>query len=722
MARGDNWDIPLFNRFLLAIPELQFDDDFLKAGVAMGAISEEQAAFIKRTAARTRKTRATAKKLASKDLLGRIMTIMPEIMSVPTVDFLRRHQLLGDNVAAYNALRFAFSSGRQLIPVFSKETTIMARIEAIYGAATSNYLVNFLRDLDDADIAAQRRQFLIDAGKDPEKSRLSSKQAAYIRGRLIQSILRAQRFRSAFSTIDILKATAKEAAAQRSAWAAVAVVVEGVLSDEMIKNAIRSKVIPADMVNIIWRLDQLGMSTGKYGQKIFEQSLRGWKQKGDLDTDIVNVFGAGRDLFLTVWRRTGKSFDYPSWAARSLIISEGLISPEMINFLAKTGYISPQAARLMYPAATLIRGLTRGALNRYLPSRRYRIEPGESPIVTYAKGTRRTDRAILSLLQQAAADAQRDAKKLYAAGGIGNITRAAQQRTAVANLHTRMRELWENVGHLTIFGEKEAARMALDSQDFLAKHLYGAPMGAKHDALLRGMQSSARANVDAFISREENLLPFSARIWRQIEISTGSLQKTVQKGLLRGLSAEELAKAVEHSLRPDAPGGVSYNTMRLARTEINNAFHFTQIRYTREQPWVEGYQWNKSRSHAHTDICDTYATANHDGLGRGVFKKRNVPGKPHPQCFCYLTTVTASKGDFERQLRRGSYDKYLKGAEKSPFDSAYAQATTAESAGLQFAKQAAKNSSAVLGLYLGAEMLELMRAARFGAAGGADEL
>jgi hypothetical protein len=282
--------------------------------------------------------------------------------------------------------------------------------------------------------------------------------------------------------------------------------------------------------------------------------------------------------------------------------------------------------------------------------------------------------------------------------------------------------LWENVGHLTIFGEKEAARMALDSQDFLAKSIYAKAKGTAKENLIIAMQESARANVDAFISREENLLPLSARIWRQTELSTGRLQKEIQKGLLRGLSAEELAANVGKSLKPGVAGGVSYNAMRLARTEIQNAFHFTQIRYSREQPWVEGYQWHKSRSHAHVDVCDSMATQNHDGIGHGVYKKTTVPGKPHPHCFCYITSVTASAGKFERQLRNGSYDKYLKKAEKSPFTSAYGEATTVQSAGLKFAKEAAVSSSKVAALYLGVEMLDLLSTARLGAAAGADEL
>jgi hypothetical protein len=124
------------------------------------------------------------------------------------------------------------------------------------------------------------------------------------------------------------------------------------------------------------------------------------------------------------------------------------------------------------------------------------------------------------------------------------------------------------------------------------------------------------------------------------------------------MSAKEFAASISGLLRQGT--AVNYNAMRLARTEMNNAFHFTQIRYTREMPWVDGYSWNLSGSHPSVDICNTMATANHDGIGRGVYKKGNVPGKPHPQCFCYLTTVTASNSKFEKQLLNGSYDSYLK--------------------------------------------------------------
>jgi hypothetical protein len=99
--------------------------------------------------------------------------------------------------------------------------------------------------------------------------------------------------------------------------------------------------------------------------------------------------------------------------------------------------------------------------------------------------------------------------------------------------------------------------------------------------------------------------------------------------------------------------------MRLARTELANAFHLSTIRYGREMPWVQGWKWNLSGSHGRPDICNDYANDDHDDLGPGVFKKANVPGKPHPQCLCFITAYQPSEADFIRNMKRGYYNQYM---------------------------------------------------------------
>lgn len=76
-------------------------------------------------------------------------------------------------------------------------------------------------------------------------------------------------------------------------------------------------------------------------------------------------------------------------------------------------------------------------------------------------------------------------------------------------------------------------------------------------------------------------------------------------------------------------------------------------------PWVEGMKWNLSESHPRPDPCDDFAKEDHDDLGPGIFKPGNVPPKPHPQCFCYVTAVMLDDEAFLDRLVEGRYDRFL---------------------------------------------------------------
>ena len=154
----------------------------------------------------------------------------------------------------------------------------------------------------------------------------------------------------------------------------------------------------------------------------------------------------------------------------------------------------------------------------------------------------------------------------------------------------------------------------------------------------------------------------SDRVWRLQQYTQKSILDITTQGIMSGISAVELAKQVEGFLLKRGPawttgikrsvtgrGTVAYNALRLARTEINQAYHWAQKEMAKENPMLIGQKWNLSNSHptdwppsaaymGYPEICDYRANHDHHGLGNGVFPPGEAP-PDHPNGLCYLTDV-----------------------------------------------------------------------------------
>ena len=635
-----DWNKYVLNRLFLAIPELQIDELLLNQLRNEGLVDDEDLRIAQTVRSKGKKYANLAGSMRDKSLVERLLLVAPEILSSATIDILRRWGLISPTLG--NTLRIGLRAGKAAVPGTVSEKTILERFAAAGKSVLSFETINLLRDLDNERLKGLKEG--LGFGKEDKDRR------AAINELLRQSVLRGNILRSVLSTGRLSAETIAAAKNANTVWGALTVIFDGVFSDRLLKDAIRVGAISQERYELISALSKLG---------------------------------------LNIWKKGVKAITQDSLEARMLLMSEGILSPEMITALRQMGIISDDLAKLLYPAAKGIRTVTRGRLSNHMKGIRVRVSPTESPIKSYARVTGATERQILKLLAEAAADSRKEALRLMKQPGFAKLTRAAQQRLVENALHLQMRSVWEGVGHLTIFGEKEAARAALASSDFLQNRLWKdtGKLGADYR---RTIQREANAGIDAFISRSENIHPFSRRVYKNNALARDLVSRRVNIALLRGLSAEEFAREVAGLIRPGT--AVNYNAMRLARTEINNAFHFTQIRYTREMPWVDGYVWNLSGSHPTIDICNTMAQQNHDGIGRGTYKKGNVPGKPHPHCFCYLTTVVADTKKFERQLLNGSYDPYLKNQDRMGESSGYHADYAAQ------AREVAKQGSTALGI------------------------
>jgi hypothetical protein len=164
-------------------------------------------------------------------------------------------------------------------------------------------------------------------------------------------------------------------------------------------------------------------------------------------------------------------------------------------------------------------------------------------------------------------------------------------------------------------------------------------------------------------------LKLSDRVWRTSQKARDALKVIVEDGVTRGLDARKMARQAQQYLQPGVwtplkeetrkrlgvPKDVSMEAMRLAVTEINNAFHEGTRMAWNAVPSVQGYYWRLSHTHEIIDICDDYAAYNGDGF----WSKDRVPTKPHPWCRCYIVPAVEDTDVFVERLQDWLYDPEL---------------------------------------------------------------
>jgi hypothetical protein len=185
-------------------------------------------------------------------------------------------------------------------------------------------------------------------------------------------------------------------------------------------------------------------------------------------------------------------------------------------------------------------------------------------------------------------------------------------------------------------------------------------------------------------------LNLSQRIWRVDREARDGINAVIMNGISSGSSAWDIAQQLEGYLgaNADCPrwtstrlygktkgeiasgdtggllsgnacdgSGVSYNALRLARTEIQKAHALATDRVLAQQPWVEKEQIHLSAAHPETDICNEIVEGGEKG--EGVYTVGEIELPLHPNCLCYKTAVLMDEKEFTDKLRgwmRGEQD------------------------------------------------------------------
>ncbi len=279
------------------------------------------------------------------------------------------------------------------------------------------------------------------------------------------------------------------------------------------------------------------------------------------------------------------------------------------------------------------------------------VDP-RAPLREYLRAQRRLDASLNAILQRAARDAERRVRALeLARPGIGVRVRQAQLTATLTAIRELQEELWQQgIGPLITSSLPEAQAAAVRAGELLDSVLFEALRPQQAEAMRDVARRMAQSGLITDANRQA--VELSPRVYRNAELASGAIERTIRSGIIQGLSARELAGTVRLFISPTTPGGVSYAAKRLARTELNNAFHNRQIATAQNKPWVLGAKWNLSGSHPKIDECDDFSSRDAHRLGAGVYRADDVPQKPHPHCLCFLTYETMSVDAFMDDLAR----------------------------------------------------------------------
>lgn len=269
-----------------------------------------------------------------------------------------------------------------------------------------------------------------------------------------------------------------------------------------------------------------------------------------------------------------------------------------------------------------------------------------NPLRLYLRGEQVAINEIIAALQDASADAQRRINKLETKNGIGSIVRRAQLALVKRELRAAQDSLWKSVNTGVRRASPLVANAAAEAERVLQAILFQSVGRGEPEALVLSQRAYAQRTMRTFLSRGKNGIGLSQRVYRTRQLAQGFVDRQINRVVLQGGGWQELARSVRPLIDPNTPGGVSYAAKRLARTELNNAFHTTQRDLAEQNPFVLGVRWNLSRSHPTEDKCDEYARGHSKGKPAGIYLPGECPDKPHPQCLCFTTNEMMEEDDF----------------------------------------------------------------------------
>lgn len=177
--------------------------------------------------------------------------------------------------------------------------------------------------------------------------------------------------------------------------------------------------------------------------------------------------------------------------------------------------------------------------------------------------------------------------------------------------------------------------------------------------------------LEAYWSRSKDGLFLSDKIWSKNIKYRDTMTKILQTAVAEGQDCVKTARMLDQyvlkgkqtlvdnypnmikRMKNRIPSDVSYEALRLARTEMTAAYGEGVLVAAKVNPATQGIKYILSKSHPKPDICDTITGTDNYGLGIGVYPIDSAPSYPfHPHCLCIVLTVNEQPEDLVKRLKR----------------------------------------------------------------------
>lgn len=280
------------------------------------------------------------------------------------------------------------------------------------------------------------------------------------------------------------------------------------------------------------------------------------------------------------------------------------------------------------------------------------------PLQRFFGAYKPTEAEMRQTLDDAAKEAERLIPKLLDRNP--NSLKAAQLALILREIHKQQHAMWTDLHESMRGGMERSALAAVAGENIIDRYL--ARAGLDMPELRASFRAQAERGFKNVLAKGFNNIPLSRAVHKTEALANGWIDRQIRKALILQTDAKTLARQVRQFIDPNVKGGVSFAAFRLARTELNNAFHTVAVDRA-DEPWSPGMEWHLSGSHppgppGKPEKCETYARVD-NGLGIGVFPRGHVPRKPHPQCLCYVTQQVVGEDEFIDRLLAGEYDEHL---------------------------------------------------------------